>query len=137
MNSRVQVASLRDRALEEETDHVVLRLPDQLNDFGRQEIPVLLQEAFRLVNHTSSEMMHREANCVRLWSHVELGLDVVVKFLCNTGSTLFRIVEFYLARRLDRRNKYLKIRTNQRFIGGSGESALFVQQSQEPHRFAE
>ena len=84
MNSRVQVASFRDRALEQETNHVVLRLPDQLDHFRRQEIPVLFQEAFRLVNHTPGEMMHCEANCVRFWSHVELGLDVVVKFLCKT-----------------------------------------------------
>ena len=134
MNSRVQVASFRDRALEQETDHVVLRLPDQLDDFRRQEVSVLFQEAFRLVNDASSEMMHCEANCVRFWSHVELGLDVVVKFLCNIYITLLGI---FLSIISIEETKDLKIRTNERFVGGSGESAFFVQQSQQSHRFAE
>lgn len=81
--SWIQIAGFRDRALEQETDHVVLGLPDELDDFRREEVSVLFQKPFRLVDHASSEMVDRETNRVRFRPHVELGLDVVVKFLCN------------------------------------------------------
>lgn len=83
MYSWIQIAGLRDRALEQETDHVVLGLSDELDDFRREEVSVLFQEPFRLVNHASSEMVDRETNRVRFRPHVELRLDIVVKFLCN------------------------------------------------------
>lgn len=85
MYSGIQIAGFRDRALEQETDHVVLRLPHELDDFRGEEVPVLFQEAFRLVDHASSEMVDRETNRVRFRPHVEFRLDVVVKFLCNVN----------------------------------------------------
>lgn len=82
MDGRVEVAGLGDRTLEQEADHVELRLPYKLYYFRRQEVSILLKESFGLVNYTSSEVMNRETNSVGFWSYVELGLYVVVKFLC-------------------------------------------------------
>lgn len=84
MDGRVEVAGLGDRTLEQEADHVELRLPYQLYHFRRQKVSILLEESFGLINNTPGKVMNRETNCIGFWPDVELGFNVVVKFLCRS-----------------------------------------------------
>lgn len=94
LQRRVQITGLRDRTLEQETDHIVLRLSHQLNDLRRQKVPVLLEEALSLINHATGEVMNCEAHRVRFWSYVEFGFNVVVEFFCWRNRTRLKIYKY-------------------------------------------
>lgn len=72
LQSRIQITGLGDRALEQETYHVVPRLSYQLDHLGRQEVSVLFEETIGLVDHATGEMVYREADRVGFRPHVEL-----------------------------------------------------------------
>lgn len=72
MDRGIEIAGLRDRALEQESYHVEVRLTHELYHLRRQEVSVLFEEAGCLVHDPTGEVMDGEARCVGLGPYVEL-----------------------------------------------------------------
>lgn len=79
MDRGIEIAGLRDRALEQESYHVEVRLTHELYHLRRQEVSVLFEEAVCLVDDSTGKVMDGEAYRIGLGSHIELGLDVAVE----------------------------------------------------------
>lgn len=54
-----------------------------MNHFRSEEVSVLIQETFGLVNHTTSEVLDGKAQSVRLGADVQLAFDIPVDFIWN------------------------------------------------------
>ena len=64
-------------------DHLVIRLAQQLHDFRRQKVSILLQEIGGTVRYTASVVLHSEAQAVGLGRYVKIRSQVLLEFLCR------------------------------------------------------
>ena len=129
-----QVARLGQGTLKEEADGGIRTGPQQLDHLGRKEISILLEERRGVVGDPAGVVLDGKLQIAiksRFRADVEIRPDVVLKFLYGklkkNQKCQFWKLDGFASRWF----------TNERIVGGSRESTLFVQQGEEPQRFGQ
>ena len=79
----MQIAGLRQRALEQIADDLVVRLPQQLHDFRRQKVAILVEETAGVVSDALGVMLHRKRQQTGFGRDVIIRFQIALEFPCN------------------------------------------------------